>query len=328
MKRTALLICLASALVAGFAVAGFGADAFPSSDIKHIVPWGAGGGTDTVMRAFVNHLEDNVGTSIYTVNISGAKSGQGVSELMSSKPDGYTIGTLTYDSIVTVPYFGLLENYSMDRLDFLCTVTEHPTVIAVHTDSEYGNLEDLVEAAKANPGKVGISNVGIGGVWHLPAVDFEQKAGVSFNHVAFPGGSGEQREALLKKEVPVACISVGGVFSAVKAGKARILAVMSEERLDEYPDVPTFKELGYDVVWGSMRILAVPKGVPADRMAVLEEACKKTAHEEEWKTWLQETGGGGWTWKGSETTAKDVYGLQERVFALLDELVEAGIVEK
>lgn len=321
------MILVFSMVVSGASV-GMAADEYPSSDIKHILPWSAGGGTDTVMRAFMNNLEDKIGTSIYTVNISGANSGQGVGELMGSKPDGYTIGTLTYDSIVTVPYFGLLDNYSMDRLSFIGLVTDHPTVIAVHSDSEYETIEDLVKDAEENPGKVAISNVGLGGVWHLPAVDFEQQAGVTFNHVAFPGGSGEQREALLKKEVPVACISVGGVYPAVKAGKARILAVMSDERMDDYPDVPTFNELGYDLLWGSMRVLAVPKGTPEDRMAILEEACEKTAHDEKWINWLNETGGGGWAWRGSEETKDYVYNLQARVFELLDELVEAGIVEK
>ncbi len=326
MKHKLLLIAGAIFLMAG-AVPIFAGE-YPEKDIKHIMPWGAGGGTDTVMRAFMANMEKELKTKIYTVNIEGAKSGLGVNELMVAPPDGYTIGTLTYDSIVTVPYFGLLKNYSMDKLDFVATVTLHPTVLVAHSDSIYKTLKDVVEEAKKAPGKIKVSNVGLGGVWHLPMLDLEQKAGIQLDHVVFAGGSGEQREALLKRETDLACMSIGGVFPLLKAKKARIIGIMSEQRLPEFPDVPTFKDSGYDVVWGGARIIAVPKGVDPKILSKLEAAAAKTANGSIWKEWLNKNESGGWTYMDSKETKAYVESLTKNVFRKLDDLVAKGIVKK
>lgn len=322
-----LLLCAAIALFSVGTLVAQAAD-YPASDIKHIMPWGAGGGTDTVMRAFMNSLEKTLGATIYTVNLPGAKSGQGGAELMDSAADGYTIGSLTYDGLITVPFFGLVPGYDTARLRFVGTVTDHPTVIAVNAKSPWKTMEDVIEDARKNPGTIAVSNVGMGGVWHLPVLELEQLAGVTFRHVAFPGGSGEQREALLKREVPLACSSVGGIYPAIKAGHARLLAVMGTERLADFPDVPTFKELGYDLNWGSMRVIAVPKDVPDEIFNKIEAAAAKATEDEKWKTWLAESGGAGWIWRDSATTEQFVKDLQAKVFKLMDELVAAGTISK
>ncbi len=324
VSRLFALICIVSLAFSLNPV--FGSD-YPEKDIKHIMPWAAGGGTDTVMRAFMKYYEQELGRKIYTVNVKGAKSGLGVNELMSSAADGYTIGSLTYDSIVTVPYFGLLKNYSLDKLQFVATVTMHPTVLVANADSPYKTLEDVIAAAKKAPGKLQVSNVGLGGVWHLPMIDLQQQAGVKFDHIAFAGGSGEQREALLKRETDLACMSIGGAFPLVKAKKAVILAIMSEERLAEYPDVPTLKEKGYDAVWGSLRSIAVPKDVDAAKVKILADAAQKTAASKQWKSWLEKNGGG-WTFIDGAGTQKYVEQLQKKVFKQLDELVASGDVKK
>ncbi|MEM2226739.1 MAG: tripartite tricarboxylate transporter substrate binding protein [Candidatus Bathyarchaeia archaeon] len=302
--------------------------AYPTSNIKHIMPWSAGGGTDIVMRAFMNHAEKYLPVKIYTENIVGASSGTGVYALMGSKPDGYTIGTLTWDSVITVPFFGLVPGYDLNKLKFICTVTDHATLIAVHRDSPWKTLKELIEDAKRRPGEISVSNVGLGGVWHLPVLDLERKAGIKFRHVPFPGGAAPQREALIKREVEVACISYGGIFPAIKSGDARVLAVMSESRIPELPDVPTFKELGYDIVWGSFRVIAVPKDTPDYAVKALEEAFKKAANDPEFKKWLSEAGGGGWSWKGSAETEKYVREMQKSAFLLLEELVKEGVIKK
>jgi tripartite-type tricarboxylate transporter receptor subunit TctC len=328
MNRCMRIILLAVSIVFLSTTMLCAVENYPVRDIKHIMPWDAGGGTDIVMRAFMSRMEKHLGATVYTVNIVGAKSGLGVQELMNSKPDGYTIGTLTWDSIITVPYFALVPNYDLDRLDFIATVTEQATIIAVHSASPWKTVKDLVEDAKKNPEKIAVSNVGVGGVWHLPVLDLESKAGVKFRHVSFPGGAGEQREALLKREVEVACITISGIMPALKSGDARILGVMSDERLPEYPDIPTFKELGYDCVWGSMRVVATPKGVADLIKAKLEEACYEAAHDQDWKDWLATAGGGGWTWRGSKDTELYLEKVKSEAFALMDALVAQGVLKK
>jgi tripartite-type tricarboxylate transporter receptor subunit TctC len=327
MKSRFAFFILIFAISLPMSFQGVFAGDYPQKDIKHIMPWGAGGGTDTVMRTFMKEMESELRAKIYTVNIDGAKSGLGVTELMASAPDGYTVGSLTYDSIITVPYFGLLKNYSLDKLEYIATVTVHPTVLVAHVDSKYQTIEDLISEAKKAPGKVKVSNVGLGGVWHLPMIDLEQQAGIQLDHIAFAGGSGEQREALLKRETDLACLSIGGIFPLIKAKKARILAMMSEERLPEYPDVPTLKEKGYDVVWGSLRSIAVPKGVDPLIIKKLEQAAEKTANNKKWQEWLEKNGGG-WAFVDGAATQNYVQTLQKKVFTQLDELVSKGVIKK
>ena len=135
------------------------------------MPWSAGVGTDTR-------------------NITGAQSGVGTLRLMKSQPDGYTIGSLTWDSVITVPDYGLVPGYDTEELTYLGSVTVHPTVLAVATDSPHDTLQDFIAAAREAPGELSISNVGSGGVWHLPALDFADAAGIEVNHVPYPDGSG------------------------------------------------------------------------------------------------------------------------------------------
>lgn len=323
-RRKAALAALALSLP--FAGAA-GAQDYPAKDLTHIMPWSAGGGTDTVMRTFMNFAEQTLGVGINTQNITGAQSGIGTLRLMKARPDGYTIGSLTWDSVITVPYYDLVPGYDTDELTYLGSVTVHPTVLAVNADSPYQTLEDFVAAAKASPGELSISNVGSGGVWHLPALDLADATGIEVNHVPYPDGSGPQREALLSGETDAASLSASAVYAAVESGQARVLGVMGTERSEFLPEVPTFKELGYDVVWGSFRLIAAPKGIDSAQRAVLEKGFAEVFDLPEFQTRAEETAMGAVWMNGDETTAY-VEASQEKAFALIDNLIEQGILEK
>ena len=314
----ALVLPLASAAVA---------QGYPTKDITHIMPWGAGGGTDTVMRTFMNFAEEQLGVGINTQNIEGAQSGIGTLRLMKAPPDGYTIGSLTWDSVITVPYYELVPGYDTDQLSYLGSVTVHPTVLAVSADSPYETLEDFIAAAEEAPGELSISNVGSGGVWHLPALDFAEAAGIEVNHVPYPDGSGPQREALLSGETDAASLSASAVYPAVESGQARVLGVMSTERSEFLPEVPTFQELGYDVVWGSFRLIAAPAGIDADKRQTLMDAFAAVFEMPEFQERAEETAMGA-VWMDGDETAAYVEASQEKAFALIDDLVEQGILER
>lgn len=300
---------------------------YPSKDITHIMPWSAGGGTDTVMRTFMNFAEEQLGVGINTQNITGAQSGIGTLRLMKAPPDGYTIGSLTWDSVITVPYYDLVPGYDTDELAYLGSVTVHPTVLAVASDSPYETLEDFVAAAKENPGELSISNVGSGGVWHLPALDFESAAGIDVNHVPYPDGSGPQREALLSGETDAASLSASAIYPAVESGQARVLGVMGTERSEFLPDTPTFQELDYDVVWGSFRLIAAPAGIDESQKKTLEDAFAAVFDMPEFQERAEETAMGA-VWMDGDETAAYVKQSQEKAFSLIDSLVEEGILEK
>lgn len=326
MKKTAQLIAMIISLTLVAWSGAFSAD-YPSKDVMHIIPWSAGGGTDSAMRSFAHHAEKQLGVKIFNKNITGAQSGVGVFKLMKSRPDGYTIGTLTWDSVITVPYYKLVPGYDMDNLSFLGTVTLHPTALVVAAGAPWATLEEFIAAAKADPDKYSISNVGTGGVWHLPALDMADKLGIELRHIPYPKGSAPQREALLSGETDAACMSVSAAFPAIKAGKARVLAIMGGQRDNMIPDVPTFREKGYEVVWGSFRLIAIPKKAPQEAKAALERAFAKVFTDPEFTKWSRESGMGA-VWKDAQETTEFIRAIQTKAFALIDDLIAKGVLKK
>lgn len=311
-------------LVTGSLAAG--AQDFPKKDITHIMPWSAGGGTDTVMRTFLQYVEEPLGVGIRTQNVTGAQSGVGTLRLMKSRPDGYTIGSLTWDSMITVPYKDLVPGYDTASLSYLANVTLYPTVLAVNADTGWETLDDFIAAANAAPGEVTVSDSGIGGIWHLHALDMAEQLGVELNHVPFPNGSAEQREALISGENDAASLSYATVSSAADAGQVKVLAVMGTERDPSLPDVPTFSELGYDVIWGGMRVLAVPAETPDDVKETLTTAFKAAYDNPEFQQKAADTGMNAYWMDGADTEAY-VERTQTRALKLLDKLKSEGVLE-
>lgn len=326
IKTTVRLALAGAALIAAGATSAV-AQNFPTKDVTHIMPWSAGGGTDTVMRTFLQYVEEPLGVGIRTQNVTGAQSGVGTLRLMKSRPDGYTIGSLTWDSMITVPYKDLVPGYDTDSLSYLANVTLYPTVLAVNADTGWETLDDFIAAAKAEPGEVKISNSGIAGIWHLHALDMADKLDVELNHIPFPNGSAEQREALLSGENEAGSLSYATVASAHEAGQVKILAVMGEERDPSLPDVPTFTELGYDVIWGGMRVLAVPAETSDEIKATLTTAFKAAFDNPEFQEKATATGMNAYWMDGAATEAY-VTRTQERAIAMLKKLEADGVITK
>lgn len=300
---------------------------FPQRDVTHIMPWSAGGGTDTAIRTFLEFVEEPLGVDINTQNVTGAQSGVGVFRTMNARPDGYTIGTLTWDSMITVPYFDLVPGYDTDKLTYLANITLYPTILAVNAQTGWETLDDFIAAAKADPGSVTVSNSGNGGIWHLHALDMAAQLGVELNHIPFPSGSAPQREALLSGENDAAAISYATVAPAVASGDVRVLAVMGRERDPKLPDVPTFTELGYDVVWGGMRVIAVPAETPQERKDALVAAMKAGFDNPEFKARAEQLGITPYWLSGAEAQ-EFLGGLQERATALLTQLEADGVISR
>lgn len=319
-------IAVASAALLAVSTLTAAAD-FPEKDITHIMPWSAGGGTDTVMRTFMNYAEKPLGVAVRTQNHTGAQSGVGTMKLMRSRPDGYTIGSLTWDSMITVPYKKIVPGYDMSALSYLATITLYPTVLVANGKTPWNSLADMVKDAKANPGKYKVSNSGTGGIWHLHALDMSETLGIELNHIPFPNGSAPQREALLSGENELASVSYATVASAAEAGQVRVLAVMSEERDPSIPDVPTFKELGYDVIWGGMRVVAVPAETPKDIQEKLTKALKAGFDDPEFQAKAKKTGMNAFWLNGTDTEAY-VQRTRERAIKMLDKLASQGLLAK
>lgn len=291
----------------------------PGREIRHVMPWGAGGGTDTAMRGFVGFLEKHVGTPVYTDNVTGGLGSVGWVTLKQAPPDGYTVGTLTYD-ILTVEFQGMAP-VSWQDFELIATVTDHATALVTRADL-WPDLESFVADAEARPGEIPVSNAGTGGVWHQHAVAMEKALGVELNHIPYES-SAPQVTSLLGAETDAAVISLPPVLEHVRAGDLRVLAVMSAEPDPLVPDAPTFAELGYDVVYGSFRMLAAPPGTPEDVVRVLEQAAEAAFHDPEFQEWAERTAIGP-RWMNREQSKAYLENMAPQIQALMTEL---GLVD-
>ncbi len=315
-----------AALAATFGTVAMAAD-YPSRDIRMVVAWGAGGGTDGIVRKISSIAEKALPKSIYVENIEGGLSATGVMDVMKARPDGYNLISLTYDSVITVPWQKLLPGYSLDKLKLFCRITSEPDAIMVRADGPYKTLDDLIQAAKANPGKVKFGIQGVGSRVHLAMLRFQEVTGTKFNLVSYPGGAAPQKEAILAKEVEAVITSLGDFASLIQSGDVRGIAELSGERNATYPDVPTAKELGIDIQIGSFILLGAPAGTPDDVVAKLEKAFYDAHHNDEFRKWLATTGVSP-TWLGSDEVTKWAMDTQKQFFTMMDDLVKQGVLKK
>jgi tripartite-type tricarboxylate transporter receptor subunit TctC len=288
----------------------------PRKDIRHIIPWGAGGATDAAMRGFMQHMEEHLGIPVVTENIPGGLSSVGLIHVKTAPPDGYTIGTMTYD-VLTLELQGLAP-VSWKDFEILGMVTEHPSALIVKAD-RWRSLEEFTKTASAQPGRIKVGNVGTGGIWHQHAAAMEKALGVKLSHVPYEAGSGAQLAALLGGEVDANVSSLPAPLPYLKDGTLRVLGVMSVERDELVPDAPTFRELGYDVVYGGFRVVVAPKGTPQPIIDHLEKTLHQTWNDIEFQTWARKTAIGA-RWRSREETQQYLSTLAEKVRILMDEL--------
>jgi len=265
---------------------GSALDKYPEKPVTVVVPWGVGGASDLLFRAIAAQFPKySGGQPLVVSNVEGGSSVVGVTEYKNMKPDGYTILMwATAQSIKTqmskTPY------ESTDFKPIFACVNDSPYIL-VPADSKFKTLKDLVDYAKANPGKLTMGNSGAGGGNHLAALQFCIAAGIEVNHIPFAGG-GASAQATMGKEVDCSVNVPAEGLSAVEAGKLRILAVLGEKRMAGYPDVPTAKEQGFDVVNMQTRGAVIHKDAPAGVAEKLEQIFKNIAADPEFEKALKD----------------------------------------
>ncbi|WP_373236905.1 tripartite tricarboxylate transporter substrate binding protein [Cohaesibacter celericrescens] len=281
---------LAALAATGLAFSASGAQAeFPEKDITMVVPWSAGGGTDTVARTLVKNAKKYLGVNINVVNKTGAMGATGMGATARARPDGYTIGMLTFQ-LSTYRLMGLTD-LSYRNYDLIQLVNRSPAAISVRADSEFKTLADLFEYAKENPGVLTAGHSGAGGTWHLALASAAAKQNVKFNFVPFDG-SAPVRTALLGGHISIATSGMSEMLQLYQDKQVRLLAIGSDKTYDLFKDVPAITNTGIDVGTPifDWRALAAPKGVPADRMAILVEGLKKCWEDPEFQQKAKELG--------------------------------------
>lgn len=274
-----LLICVSSS--------GVFADQFPSKNITIIVPFGVGGGADVLLREVANIMEKDIGTGIAVVNKPGAGGAVGWKELAAAKPDGYTLGYMsssmifkTYQGVSGIDY----KNYIPIGMN-----SESPFSVTVNAKSKWKTLKEFINYAKAHPKEIRVSNGGTGAIWHLSALSFAMKTGVQFDHIPYKGGKAAAA-ALAGGHVEATFVTPPEVASLVQAGKLRMLAVGSDKKDPNFPNVPTVKESGYNLSLGVWRGLCAPKGTPVKIINKLSKSFEKAILSERYKTFANKAG--------------------------------------
>lgn len=246
---------------------------YPSKAVTVVVPFSAGGGTDTVTRALVDSAKEEFPKNISVENREGAGGATGMLYGANAAKDGSVLTTITVE-LTTLEHMGTGAGLSYDQFEPIIMVNSAPSAITVPVDSPYNTLDDLLKAAKTEEIQVG--NSGVGAIWHLAAAGLAKEAEVEFSHIPYDGAAGAITD-LLGGNIDAVAVSYAEVASQVEAGALKVLAVMSEERLPDIPDVPTAKELGYDCVIGTWRGLGVPKGTDQAIVDKLYEIFSKAA---------------------------------------------------
>ncbi len=258
--------------------------AFPEQPIKMVIAYAPGGGTDIIARLTAQYMQKHLGSNMAFVvlNKPGAGGALGFTELMNATPDGYTVGFINTPNVLTIPIERTVA-FHWEKYDLIGNVIDDPGNFSVHADTPIKSLAELAAYAKANPGAVTYGTTGIGSDDHLAALAFERAAGVKLTHVPFKGAA-EVHNAVASKQIMVAAINIGEALQYQKGGTPlRHLGQMSEKRSTLAPNIPTFKEQGFNVIMASLRGVAAPKGLPPAVREQLVIALQKTAADPEYQ---------------------------------------------
>ena len=267
-------ISVAAAALAVVALGMPAQAAFPEKPITIIVAWGAGGATDLVTRSMQPVLSEKIGADLVVKNVAGAAGTIGTAEAARARPDGYTILITPTGPLTTQPHLRKLP-YDFDSFRPIGRIAVTPMLMMVPKTSKYNTLKDVIDDAKANPGSVKFASTGAGTLPHIAILGLNDAAGIDTKHIPYKG-SANVMKALLGGEVDV----FSDQSQLVPKYDLKSLATWSAERLKDYPDVPTMKELGFDFNIVNWLGMFVPKDVPDDIAAKLVTALEETLSDQ------------------------------------------------
>jgi len=287
MKLTTLAAALAVTL--GY-VAGAHGQAYPSRPVTIIVPFPAGGPTDTLARILAERMHTSLGQTVIVENVTGAGASIGVSRAAQAAPDGYTLSLGNWTSHVGAGAMYPAAHDAILEMEPVSRISATPLMIVGKNALPPKDAKELIAWLKANPGKASAATIGAGSGAHVCLLYFQQKTGTSFELVPYRGGAPVMQD-LVGEQIDMFCAEASQTLSFVRGGKIKAYAVMSKERWPTLPDVPTMDEVGapgmYISFWNG---LWVPKGTPKDVIAKLDAAVVDTLADPAVRARLTELG--------------------------------------
>lgn len=327
MKRwfatAALIVSAAVASAAATPAPAVAQAKYPSRPVQLIVPWAAGGGTDRIARMVAVLLEKELGQSVTVVNRTGGSGVVGHTAGATAAPDGHTITMVTIE-ITMMHWMGLTQASYKDYTP-VALLNIDPAGVQVSASSEFRTVKQLLEYAKANPGKLKASGTGRGGSWDLARVGMLKTAGLPIDAIPWVPSTGAATglQELVAGGVQVVTASLVEGRPLIDAGKVRPLAHMADKRDPAFPDVPTLKELGINWSMGAWRGITLPKGASPETVAVLEKALEKVVKTKEFTDFMN-AGPFGVLWKPSKEFAAFLAEQDQTMGSLMK---EAGLAK-
>jgi tripartite-type tricarboxylate transporter receptor subunit TctC len=272
--------------LSGIKGAVYAVEKYPEKPIIFMVPNEAGSGADAAARALTSRMQTQLGQPVVVTNKPGAGSSIGNRELHNAKPDGYTIGMST-GAIVTNKLQGLLPYDHNDYTVFGAYASWAPAIVAsTKTKRPFNTIQELISAAKSKPGDIILSTGSVGQVWWIAAMAFLKSAGLEFNVVPQTASSGATALQVAGGHADIGITDITAAKSQVDAGNIKVLAILGPQRLPQYPDVPTMKEVGYDIVTQSTHIALGPPKISKAIVERISQVLASAADDPEFKNWI------------------------------------------
>jgi tripartite-type tricarboxylate transporter receptor subunit TctC len=258
-------------------------DRYPSKSIRVTVPFAAGSATDITIRIIGEQMRQQTGHGFVVENKPGVFGILAIEEMAKAAPDGYTLQVGNAGTNVLAPII-YKDKFKIDYGNDVTMVTrlgEIPLILAGTTkDFEPKTYAEFVAYAKANPGKVRYASVGVGSNNHYDTEAFAQWAGIKLHHIPNKGGGGAIANDVLRGDVHVVLVNAASSAGLAKSGMIKVLAVMADQRLPDYPDAPTFKELGYSAGKGLWSALYAPAKAPRGVLEMLHRQIVQALNSE------------------------------------------------
>ena len=258
---------------------GSAATSYPEKSVQFIIPYAAGGGTDTLCRLLASSMEKSWGESFLIANKPGGLSQVGLTELSGADPDGYTIGALSNLDHILVLFTGENVSYDYESFDYLGAINTTANVLMASKDSGFTDLQQMIDYAKEHPGEL---TVAVSGKTHVAEVSlFEQAAGIQLTTVMQDGG-GDSLNAIMGGHVDCAVLDKNYV-AQVEGQGINTLATFAGEAIPTIPDIPTMKSLGYDVSTETYRVIVAPAGTPKEIEDAITQKIQEVSSAEEFQ---------------------------------------------